>query len=339
MNSRCTELQDAYIEQVKPHRSLKRYSFPTTTTTSDDTATVKNNDITQPKKLGNKQGYLNSRIIITGKSARPPWSRKWFFLQQGWFGTCTVTTINKEKGCITLGDRVSVKEAVTRISTGSDRRFCFEVVHPKCSYYLQAENEEEMQQWLKSIEYNMQNQDPSPAVLNSPQALLSPLIVNNVSSSPSLVTMSSSPLPSPNGEGSLTPVVSTTSSSLTALLIREGENTTDNIPQVTMQQDNNPISNQLYSWGMPWLSTGINALSNSSEEDLSNSPNLKLASASSSSCTSSLIVWPNKLEMDTPTPTLSHYTDDLIAAQRELRKLFANVPEDEIVIERKFIIS
>ncbi|KAG2233388.1 hypothetical protein INT48_000391 [Thamnidium elegans] len=333
MNSRCTELQDNYIEQVKPDRSLKRYSFPTTVISDDTTTTtIKDDDITQPKKIGNKQGYLNSRVIITGKSARPPWSRKWFFLQQGWFGTCTVTTINKEKGCITLGDRVSIKEAVTRISTGSDRRFCFEVVHPKCSYYLQAENEEEMHQWLKSIEYNMQHQVPSPAVLNSPQALLSPLIVSNVSSSPSLVAMSSSPLPSPNGEGSLTPVVSTTSSSLTALLIREGENTTDNIPQVTMQQDSNPISNQLYSWGMPWLSTGINALSNSSEEDLSNSPSLKSASAASS-CATSLIVWPNKLEMDTPTPTLLHYTDDLVAGQRELRKLFANVPEDEIVIE------
>lgn len=347
MNKRCTELQDIYIEQMKPQRSLKRYSAQT----SDKLQVASSNphpesdeepqvnkalpmgiSAADPKKTGNKQGYLNSRIVITGKSARPPWSRKWFFLQGGWFGTCTVTTLNKEKGCIVLGDRVAIKECVFRVNTDIDRRFCFEVVHPKCSFYLQAENEDEMQHWLWAIEYNNTDHGSHKNVVQSksPQALLSPLMVNNNSS----VAMSTSPSLDSDNERAITPTASTTSS-LTALMIREGENTITDMPQpINTQQDSNTISHQLSSWGMPWLSTGINVLSNPSEEDLSCSPNLR--SSNSSTITNSiqqLVVWPTKLEMDVPTPKISHYSVDLVTSQRELRSLFANVPEDEVVVE------
>lgn len=362
MNKRCTELQDIYIEQMRPHRSLKRYSTQNNDKTSAvspntlesdeeihnsktllDPNTMGTNTSDDPKRAGNKQGYLNSRIVITGKSARPPWSRKWYFLQQGWFGTCTVATINKEKGCIVLGDRVAIKECVFRVCNDIDRRYCFEVVHPKSSFYLQAENEEEVQHWLWAIEYNMKEHGSQNILSTSPQALLSPLMVNNNSlpHSPSLVAMSTSPLSSPDVEHPLTPVVSTTSSSLTALMIREGENiSTDIVSPVNTQHDNNTISHQLSSWGMPWLSTGINVLSNPLEDDLSSSPNLR--SSSSSTITNSiqqLVVWPTKLEMDVSTPKISHYSADLVTSQRELRLLFANVPEDEIVIECKTYIS
>lgn len=348
MNQRCTELQDIYIEQMRPQRSLKRYSaqisdkitaIPSSSLhpESDEEPQVNKTlsmDIStaDPKKTVNKQGYLNSRIVITGKSARPPWSRKWFFLQGGWFGTCTVTTLNKEKGCIVLGDRVAIKECVFRVNTDIDRRFCFEVVHPKCSFYLQAENEDEMQRWLWAIEYNNTEHESlnNVAGRKSPKALLSPLMVSNDSS----VVMSTSPLLGPDKEQTITPIASTTSS-LTALMIREGENTTTDMHQpINTQQDSNTISHQLSSWGMPWLSTGINVLSNPSEEDLLSSPNLR--SSNSSTITNSiqqLVVWPTKLEMDVPTPKISHYSVDLVTSQRELRSLFANVPEDEVVIE------
>lgn len=347
MNKRCTELQEIYIEQMRPQRSLKRYSIQLYDKVP---AAVSNIETDEPhtskvlsmgisadqKKTGNKQGYLNSRIVITGKSARPPWSRKWFFLQQGWFGTCTVATLNKEKGCIVLGDRVAIKECVFRVCTDIDRRYCFEVVHPKYSFYLQAEEEEEMQHWLGAIEYSLENHASEDVLSESPQALLSPLMINNESP----VAMSTSPLPSPDTEQSITPAISTTSS-LTALMIREGKDSTVDITQpVNTQQDGNTISNQLSSWGMPWLSTGINVLSNPSEEDLSSSPNLR--SSNSSTITNSiqqLVVWPTKLEMDVPTPKISHYSVDLVTSQRELRSLFSNVPEDEIVIECKITQS
>lgn len=396
IKKRCNDLQDIYIEQTKPHRSLKRYSTqsndqmsavsPSNLESDEESEQQANNrrssltldanttgvmrktpSIIINKQSGNKQGYLNCRIIPAGKSARPPWARKWVFLQDGWFGTCTVSTVNKEKGCITLGDRVSITECVFRVCTDIDRRFCFEVVHPKCSYYLQAENEDEMQQWLWAIEYNMEDHELqkkslplSPHVLLSPKASMTSVNSRpNLTlspSSPHLVAMSTSPLPSPDGSQdnrSLTPIVSTTTSSLTALMIREGENnnptneSNSTVPQVSVnqQQDgNSTISQQLSSWGMPWLSNGISAFSNASDEDISitNSPNLKSSNSNTTMGSGSntgvgngqqLIVWPTKLEMDVPTPELLHYTSELESSQKELRKLFDNVPQDEIVLE------
>lgn len=410
IKKRCNELQEIYIEQTKPHRSLKRYSTQSNDQMSAVSASNMESDeeseqqanerrssltldpstigimrktpsIVINRQSGNKQGYLNCRIIPTGKSARPPWARKWVFLQDGWFGTCTVSTVNKEIGCITLGDRVNITECVFRVCTDIDRRFCFEVVHPKCSYYLQAENEDEMQQWLWAIEYNMEEHELQkkplplpPHVLLSPKASMTSvnnssglnlsLSSSSLSSSPHLVAMSTSPLPSPDGSQdnrSLTPIVSTTTSSLTALMIREGENKNNpatessntnngNTPQVSVvnqQPDgNSSISQQLSSWGMPWLSNGISAFSNSSDENLSASSSPKLKSSNSNSTVGTgsnaaaaaansqqLVVWPTKLEMDVPTPDLLHYTSELEASQKELRKLFDNVPQDEVVLE------
>ena len=291
---------------------------------------------------GNKQGYLTCRIMPAGKS-RPPWVRKWMFLQQGWFGACTVSVINKEKGCITLSDRVKITECVFKVSTDIDRRFCFEVVHPKCVYSLQAENEEEMQQWLWAIDYNMEKHQPSTPICESPQALLSPskdkMKITFNASSPQFMAMSTSPLPSPNGSqhenGSITPMFTTTTSSLTALLIREGENTTftENIPSNTSEvtQDTNAtISQQISSWGMPWLNT----LSNHSEDNVSaaNSPKMRSPNNSTTTMATNLVVWPTKLEQDVPTPTLKRYTSELESSQRELRRLFANVPKEETVL-------
>jgi hypothetical protein len=404
IKKRCIELQDIYIEQTKPPRSLKRYSTTsndqmyavissTSLHESDEEARL-SSPFLNPNTIGikkptnfnaadhksGKQGYLNSRIVVTGCKSRPSWTRKWFFLQEGWFGTCTVSTINKEKGCITLGDRVWITNSVFRVNTDIDRRYCFEVIHPECSYYLQAETEEDMQQWLWTIEYNMEKHDPviqKPLPNSPPQARLSPMTAssnnnNNKSSSstldfstlpsqsPRLVAMSSSPLPSPDGspiERSLTPIVS----SLTALLIKEGGvNNGNNTAAVDMmspssasaeqQQEhhdgsNNSFSQQLSAWGMPWLTTGINALPHSnSEEDLASaggggdklrSSNSSIISGTTAAATNhkQLVVWPTKLKMNVPKPELYHYTTELEASQRELRKLFSSVPEDEIVIE------
>ncbi|KAF1805942.1 hypothetical protein FB192DRAFT_1365244 [Mucor lusitanicus] len=356
LQKRCTELQERYMAQIKPHRSLKRYSTAandpmlavspsamdsdsqqeaTTTTSlqpSPDTMGV-SNSTRAPK---GKQGYLNSRIM-NGKS-RPPWTRRWFFLQEGWFGTCTVSTIHKEKGCIVLGDRIRISECIFRVCTDMDRRYCFEVTHPKCSFLLQAETEQDMQQWLWSIEYNMQEHKAKP-LPTRPQLLLSPQVVNrdqeqDSSSSPRLVAMSTSPLPSPDGtqQKSLTPMLSTTASSLTTLMIREGNQSSNHHtrPIDINKQDSSKTqatgSISASSWNMPWLTSGINAFSNS-EEDLHQSM------SDDSNSSQELIVWPNKLETDAPKPAIAHYSARLETAQKELRKLFYNVPRDDIVIE------
>ncbi|KAI8643269.1 hypothetical protein BD408DRAFT_431652 [Parasitella parasitica] len=363
VKKRCTELQELYITQIKPHRSLKCYS----TTGSDSSQAVSSNAMENaqeetipatvarelnPSSIGvvakpskGKQGYLNSRIMV-GKG-RPPWVRRWFFLQEGWFGTCTVSTVNKEKGCIVLGDRIRISECIYRICTDMDRRYCFELTHPRYNFFLQAETEEEMQQWLRSIEYNMQEHETnslptSPQLVLSPKALVTDRFRSAVAEdSPRLVAISTSPLASPDGsqQKSLTPILSTTTSSLTTLMIREGSNLSgpsDSYVTDPRNHDSMSISKstgssssgnagQFTSWNMPWLTTGINAFSNSEED-------LQQALADGNDPTQ-IVVWPNKLEMDVPQPQISHYSQKLETAQRELRKLFYNVPKDEIVVE------
>ncbi|GAN05638.1 hypothetical protein MAM1_0097d05110 [Mucor ambiguus] len=374
VQKRCTELQAVYMAQIKPHRSLKRYSTAANdpmlavspsshntldsgdeeTTPSSSSPASRAAQQLDPSTMGvsrkaskDKQGYLNSRIM-NGKS-RPPWVRRWFFLQEGWFGTCTVSTVHKEKGCIVLGDRIRISECIFRVCTDMDRRYCFEVTHPKCNFFLQAETEQDMQQWLWSIEYNMQEHQAKP-LPTSPQLLLSPTALvddrfqstakKDKDSSPRLVAMSTSPLPSPDGteQKNLTPMLSTTASSLTALMIREGSQS-HHTKAIDIKQPQQQDSSKSHasggsisgsSWNMPWLTSGINAFSNS-EEDLYQA--VSDSGSNSNNSSSELIVWPNKLETDAPTPAISHYSARLETAQKELRRLFYNVPKDDIVIE------
>jgi hypothetical protein len=356
IKKRCIDLQSSYIAQTKPHRSLKRYSTQSNDQMSAVVSSVAESeedgsrDFLDASSLGisptkrhstkGKQGYLNCRII-TAKSTRPAWARRWFFLQDGWFGTCTVNSGKlPQKGCIVLGDRSRISECIFRVCTDMDRRYCFEATHPTCTYYLQAETEQEMQQWLWAFEYQKQHDSSSitSSTENSPRALLSPM-VNTSAKGNKMVTMSTSPLLSP--EGALTPTVSTTSSSLTKLMIREAANTV--IADGLLTEDRNPSTASLYkqntnvssasAWSMPWLTTSIHAFSSSDEELLKPSNSSDTSSASKLGQIDQLVIWPTKVERDVPRPSLSNYSVELESSQRELRKVFMNVPKDEIVME------
>lgn len=79
------------------------------------------------------------------------------------------------------------------------------------------------------------------------------------------------------------------------------------------------------SWSMPWLMSGINAFSSTSiDSDAHQEPQ-------------TLVVWPNKMESDAPKVTLENYSEDLVTGQRELRRYFACVPTDEVVLDGKVI--
>ncbi|KAI8367897.1 hypothetical protein EDC96DRAFT_506449 [Choanephora cucurbitarum] len=356
INNRCLELQDAYINKSKPNRSLKRYSTlsndpmvavsPTENTSDDDSNS--NKEWVNTLKKGEKQGYLNCRIVSSRN--RTPWSRRWFFLQQGWFGTCTVSTIQKEKGCVMVNDRIRITEATFRVFSESDRRFCFDLIHPKYTFHLQAETDQEMQQWLWAMEQakeaELSSEDSVPQALLSPKANMFNKLSNKDNTS-LVVAMSTSPLPSPT----LEPSLSTTTSSLTSVMIRESQTVPleETIPEVT---NTNRLS--LSSWGMPWLSTSMNAFShNSTDDDANTTPSLfPITTPSNSSTTNNttnnsntntiqteqqdtnqLIVWPTKLELDTPKPNLPRYSAHLEESQRELRRYFDHVPEEETVLE------
>ncbi|KAI7865519.1 hypothetical protein BDF14DRAFT_1883469 [Spinellus fusiger] len=182
----CVLLEDAYIRQTRPHRSLKRYitltnkrrsSFmsptptptpPSKTTEGDQDRFSRSSfhenresrtsmdetlclDNLMPKEIVPKQGYLFQRLS-TGKTTRYSWMRRWFFLHDGWFGSCNVTTMNKVKGSVVIEARVRINECKGKINSDLDRRFCFEIYHNNSNFMLQAETEEEMMQWLWAVE-------------------------------------------------------------------------------------------------------------------------------------------------------------------------------------------
>ncbi|KAG2216022.1 hypothetical protein INT46_007082 [Mucor plumbeus] len=314
IKKRCTELQELYINQIKPHRSLKCYS----TVANDQMLAVSPNSLESEEEV-------SSSTATTTQELNP-------------------SSIGVKKA--SKGDRIRISECIFRVCTDIDRRYCFEVTHPKCNFFLQAETEEEMQQWLWSIEYNMQEHEAkslstSPQLLLSPKALVTDQFHTAVAeNSPRLVAISTSPLLIPDGsrEKGLTPMLSTTASSLTELMIREGDTlNSQKVNAIDIKQAQNQdvtsgstsssstVSHQFSSWNMPWLTTGINAFSNLEEDQ-------QQALADSNDPTQ-LIVWPNKLETDVPIPQISHYSGYLEIAQRELRKFFSNVPKDEIVVE------
>lgn len=123
------QLQSEHIHQTQPLRDLDRYgpvSLPSslgTAMTSRHSLDFSNvNASNEEKTSANKWGYLFTR------ASRMSWVRKWFFLHDGYFGTCHVNTNPKLKGAITVGERVSVLLCDIKPMADQDRRFCFEVV-------------------------------------------------------------------------------------------------------------------------------------------------------------------------------------------------------------------
>ncbi|KAI8082930.1 uncharacterized protein BX664DRAFT_267811, partial [Halteromyces radiatus] len=297
-------LEDAYIRKIRPHRSLKRYS----TSNNDQLSSIISRHV--------KQGYLFSRITV-GKPSRYSWVRRWFFLKDGWFGQCTISTVNKSRGTITINDRIPIDASCEcRIFIDIDRRFCFQVNGSSTSFFLQAETELDMQQWLWAIErakdfygkdqhLNKSSTDIIPRALLSPKANTSirkPLddkshILITLSSSPPLIPPITGPpatiTSSPQATDYLANDVSTISAIIT-LMLKEGSSFIN--------------STATDEW--------ILKSSNSQEPD-------------------ALVIWPNKMELEAPKVTLNNYSDDLIAGQRELRRYFENVPKRETVLDNQ----
>jgi hypothetical protein len=132
-------IESNFLKQVRPSRDLDQYNLPTnpgtgsnaiaslTALSPSDSATFHKQKLEDLVETSSKQGYLYNRIVV-GKPARYSWVRKWFFLHDGWFGSCTVGTANKIRGTITVNDRVSVLLCDIKVVSDLDRRFCFEIV-------------------------------------------------------------------------------------------------------------------------------------------------------------------------------------------------------------------
>ncbi|KAI7892149.1 uncharacterized protein EV154DRAFT_419104 [Mucor mucedo] len=299
------KLEDEYIRLTAPDHSLGKYNIST-----------KNFERSHLAQLSSKWGYLFVR------ASRLSWTRKWFFIHSGYFGSCQVETTSKRRGSISIESRVSVLdcELVTLVDT--DRRFCFEISVPKLqtSYVLQAETEDNLQEWIRIFSKNKSDysfgsgpkRSPSLRIkskANPTTGLSSPTATTTTEiEGPSIVMVSTTP----DTEISLD-----TTSSLTPLLVweaaRAGLSAAKKMP--------------LISWGIPWslVPTMINLTQDASQTH---------EKSATTPPTFPRVIWPpSPAWVDIPKVQMPGYTDKLNSQNRELRRLFTGVKTEEVVLD------
>ncbi|CAO3587414.1 unnamed protein product [Absidia cylindrospora] len=108
---------------------------------------------TQPTTCS-KSGYLLVKSTDNISSSTSPWIRQWFFLHDGYFGSCKVTD-PEVNASITVDNCLPLQSCQAKHVDTLNRRFCFEVTSLQQSYksvfVLQAENEKDLTEWLAAF--------------------------------------------------------------------------------------------------------------------------------------------------------------------------------------------
>lgn len=163
-----------------------------------------------------------------------------------------------------------------------------------------------MQEWLRAIECCIKKQEENEEEKQDLQALLYPKDLMSFTKDHFVSVTSLS-------NNSLIPTTSTTASLLASIMLQKGQ-IKNGEPAPPKTSNNTSTSSLLSSWGMPWVNTSAEEESLDQQAD-------------------TCLIWPAQLEIEVIRPELEHYTLD--TRHRELRKLFANVPRDEIVLDGK----
>ncbi|RCI05514.1 SNF1-interacting protein [Rhizopus stolonifer] len=134
-------LEDEFIQLTIPDRDIEKY-VPMTT-----------------EKKGDRLTYSTWGYLFI-KTSRHSWTRKWFYVHGGYFGSCQA-----DKKTIISEIRVRLTDCKVQASVDLDRRFCFEVkATNQPSFILQAETEESMQRWIQVFHQNKQSIEQTPSV-------------------------------------------------------------------------------------------------------------------------------------------------------------------------------
>ena len=132
-----------------PSRELEDYHISTVPFLGPKGPTVN----TERNATGEKQSWLNMRVI-SGKSQRTTWVRRWFYVKHGTFGWLLQDPIT---GIVEESEKIGVLLCNVKPAPAEDRRFCFEVKTKSSSLMLQAETQQQLMEWLQVFEVAKNN--------------------------------------------------------------------------------------------------------------------------------------------------------------------------------------
>jgi hypothetical protein len=150
------QIEDVAEVAARPSRELEDYSISTVPYLGQGISLKSKDD--KPFKP-EKQGWVYLKTI-TGKPSRTVWIRRWAFLKNGIFG-CLVQS--SRTGGVEETERIGVLLCSIRPAFQEERRFCFEVKTKKNAITMQAEDQQDLIDWIGAFEASKQKALENPA--------------------------------------------------------------------------------------------------------------------------------------------------------------------------------
>ncbi|KAK5726089.1 SNF1-interacting protein [Elasticomyces elasticus] len=149
------QIETSAQDLTRPSRELDDYAASTVPylgTGAQSSASA----LSSPAKLPaqeerrEKQSWLFMKTTVGRSGARHAvWDRRWFYVKNGIFGWLT---LGVRSGGVEESDRIGVLLCSVRPAFQEERRFCFEVKTKDASIILQAETQQELQEWISAFE-------------------------------------------------------------------------------------------------------------------------------------------------------------------------------------------
>lgn len=139
------QIEESAEHAFRPSRELDEYALSTVPYLGSAPPTSsKPNHVEKSEK----QSWLFQRTV-SGKPARTVWVRRWFFVKNGIFGWLVQ---GARTGAVEESEKIGVLLCGVRPAFQEERRFCFEVKTKDSTIMLQAENQNELTEWISAFE-------------------------------------------------------------------------------------------------------------------------------------------------------------------------------------------
>ena len=155
------QIEESAEAAVRPSRELEDYSA--SGSKGPSTTSLQAPDKSRQTR-SEKQGWLNLRTV-TGKPSRTVWIRRWFFVKNGIFSWLVQ---GSRSGGVEESERIGVLLCSIRPATTEERRFCFEIKTTNHSFIVQADTQNELQDWIGAFETAKQKALQDPTSTDSP---------------------------------------------------------------------------------------------------------------------------------------------------------------------------